>query len=108
MATYINPYKTTWIEFFPESGIVTKHDKKMFGEICFISLMGKDKTYRKSFPTKEMAIAWLEAFDASRLDKSYTCYLFTDKQFSMATSKDGFAIPYTKYQKERPYYLKKA
>ena len=102
MEKYINPYITTWVEFFPDYGIVTKHDKKLFGDVF---LRGRDKTYRKHFPSKEIALAWLEAFDASKLDKPYTCYLFTDKQFAMAKAKDGYAIPYTKKQRENPIRL---
>ena len=93
---------TKWIEFFPAYGIVTKHDRKLFGDVI---LRGKDKTYRKWFPNKEKALAWLEAFDASKLDKPYTCYLFTDKQLAMTKFEDGYAIPYTKKQRENPIRL---
>ena len=70
-----------------------------------ISANLKDKTYRKWFPNKEKALAWLEAFDASKLDKPYTCYLFTDKQLAMTKFEDGYAIPYTKKQRENPIRL---
>lgn len=98
----LSPYVVTWVEFFPTSGIVTKHDRRLFGDYA---LFGTNKTYRKHFPTKDMAMAWLEAFDASKLDKSYTCYLFSDKQFGMATREDDFAIHYTKHQLANPFYL---
>ena len=98
----MSSYITTWVEFSPDYGIVTKHDRKLFGDVI---LRGKDKTYRKHFPSKEKALAWLEAFDASKLDKPYTCYFFTDKQHAMTKAEDGYAIPYTKKQRENPIRL---
>ena len=61
----------------------------------------------ETLPSKEDAISWIKNFDASRLDKSYTCYLFTDKQFSLAKAENGFAIPYTTKQRNTPYTLGK-
>lgn len=99
-----SPYKVTWVELIPNTGIVTKHDRKIFGEF---RPSGKERTHRKHFPSKEDAISWIKNFDASRLDKSYTCYLFTDKQFSLAKAENGFAIPYTTKQRNTPYTLGK-
>ena len=99
-----SPYKVTWVELIPNTGIVTKHDRKIFGEF---RPSGKERTHRKHFPSKEDAISWITNFDASRLDKAYTCYLFTDKQFSLAKAENGFAIPYTTKQRNTPYTLGK-
>ena len=99
-----SPYKVTWVELIPNTGIVTKHDRKIFGEFL---PAGKERTHRKHFPSKEDAISWIKNFDASRLDKAYTCYLFTDKQFSLAKAENGLAIPYTRKQLENPYTLGK-
>lgn len=102
MEQNFSPYITTWVEFFPTYGNVTNHDRKLFGDVI---LRGTDKTYRKHFPSKERALAWLQAFDASKLDKPYTCYLFTDKQLAISKAEDGFSIPYTKKQRENPIKL---
>lgn len=100
----LSPYKIYWVEIIPENGIVTKHDRKIFGEF---RPAGKERTHRKHFSSKEDAISWIKNFDASRLNKSYTCYLFTDKQFALAKAENGFAIPYTRKQLENPYTLGK-
>lgn len=103
MNIVFSPYIVTWVEFFPDSGIVTKHDQRLFGAI---PLRGKSpKTYRKHFRTKEAARKWLESFDPSRLDKSYTCRYFTDKQFEFTTAADGYKIPYTRKQWEDTFRL---
>lgn len=88
-----SPYKVTWVELVPATGIVTKHDRKVFGEF---RPKGKEMTHRKHFSCKEDAISWITNFDASRLEKAYTCYLFTDKQFALAKAENNFAIHYTK------------
>ena len=97
-------YNVTWVELVPSAGIVTKHDRRIFGEF---RPAGKERTHRKHFPSKEDAISWITNFDASRLDKSYTCYLFTDEQFAIAKAENGFEIPYTRKQLENPYTLGK-
>ena len=98
----LSPYKVTWVEFFPKFGIVTKHDRKLFGEVI---RRGVCRTYIKHFANRDAALKWLYSFDASKLDKPYTCYLFTDKQFSMAKESDGYRIPYTQKQLDNPVHL---
>lgn len=96
-------YKIYWAEFTPMTGnVVTKHDRKQFGEIlCGYT---SAKTYRKYFPNKEAALDYVKNFD-KKLDKKYMVRLFTDKQFSMAKQENGYAIPYTKKQLNEVYYI---
>lgn len=100
--TTLSPYKVYWVELTPSKGIVTKHDRRLFGDFC---LCGKEKRYRKHFSCKQEALEWLANFNATRLDKSYSCRLFTDKQFSLAKAEDNFAIPFTSKQLKEVYYL---
>ena len=96
-------YKIYWAEFTPMTGkVVTKHDRKQFGEIL-CNYIGA-KTYRKHFPNKEAALDYIKTFD-KKLDKKYMVRLFTDKQFSMAKQENGYAIPYTKKQLNETYYI---
>ena len=99
----LSPYKIYWVELVPIKGIVTKHDRKLFGDVL---LRGTEKKHYKHFPSKDKAIDWLSNFDASRLNKSYECRLFTDKQFGLAKAEDNFAIPFTSKQLKEVYYLK--
>ena len=98
----LSPYKIYWVELVPNKGVVTKHDRRLFGEYC---PMGKESKHYKHFSTKCIALDWLANFDATRLDKSYTCRLFTDKQFGLAKAEDNFAIPFTSKQRKDVYYL---
>lgn len=91
-------YKVIWAEFFPAYGIVTKHDRRQFGEVV---CHGRLKTYRKHFADKAAALDYILTF-SKKLDKAYTIRLFTDKQFSIA--KDG-VIPYTKKQYAEIYNI---
>ena len=99
----LSPYKIYWVELVPSKGIVTKHDRRLFGEYC---LTGKESKHHKHFPSKQEALDWLANFDATRLDKSYFCRLFTDKQFGMAKAENDFAIPFTSKQLKEVYYLR--
>lgn len=98
----LSPYKIYWVELVPSKGIVTKHDRRLFGDIL---LRGTEKKHYKHFMNKQRALDWLANFDATRLDKSYSCRLFTDKQFAMAKAEDNFAIPFTSKQLKDVYYL---
>lgn len=98
----LSPYKVYWVELIPSKGIVTKHDRRIFGEYC---LTGKESKHYKHFPSKQDALNWLANFDAARLDKSYSCRLFTDKQFGLAKAENDFAIPFTSKQLKEVYYL---
>lgn len=96
-------YKVYWLELTPEKGIVTKNDRKAFGDVI---LSGKEKKHYKHFPSKELAIDWIIGF-SKKLDKRYTALLFTDKQFSMAKVENGeMIIPFTKKQLTEVYNLK--
>lgn len=97
-----SPYRVVWVEFFPDFGITTKHDRKMFGDVSGCCINGN---YRKHFSSREAAQNWLESFDASKLDKSYICRFFTDKQFALASAEDGFKIHYTRKQWDETYKL---
>ena len=100
--TTLSPYKIWWVEFVPDKGCVTRHDRAALGDAL---LLGKRSPfYRRPFPSKRAAVDFLINF-RKRLDKRYTCYLFTDKQFTMANPETGYAIPYTAKQKNNPYYL---
>lgn len=98
----LSPYKIYWIELVPIKGIVTKHDRRLFGEYC---LIGKESKHYKHFPSKQKALDWLANFDSAKLDKSYSCRLFTDKQFGLAKAENDFAIPFTSKQLNEVYYL---
>ena len=98
----LSPYKIYWVELIPSKGIVTKHDRRLFGEYC---LTGNESKHYKHFPSKQDALNWLANFDAARLDKSYSCRLFTDKQFGLAKAENDFAIPFTSKQLKEVYYL---
>lgn len=98
----LSPYKVYWVELVPSKGIVTKHDRRLFG---YTYPRSTEKRHRKHFPSKQDALNWLANFDATRLDKSYSCRLFTDKQFSLAKAENDFAIPFTSKQLKEVYYL---
>lgn len=99
----LSPYKIYWVELVPSKGIVTKHDRRLFGDVL---LRGTEKKHYKHFMNKQRALDWLSNFDAARLDKSYSCRLFTDKQFGMAKAENDFAIPFTSKQLKEVYYLR--
>lgn len=100
---HISSYQVFWAEITPSKGIVTKHDRKAFGDLTFI---GVKRKYFKPFVNKDCAMRWIENFK-KKLDKKYTVRLFTDKQFSMATRSEGeLIIPFTKKQKEEVYIIK--
>ena len=88
-------YHITWAEFFPSYGVVTKHDRKQFGEI--LTDYKSPKTYRRHFPSKAEAVEYLRNFH-KRLDKTYTVRLFSDRQFSLAKQSEDYRIHYTRKQ----------
>ena len=49
----LSPYKIYWAELVPSKGIVTKHDRKLFGDVL---LRGTEKKHYKHFPSKDKAI----------------------------------------------------
>lgn len=98
----LSKYRVTWIELTPEYGIVTKHDRKMFGDVI---LRGRDLKYYKHFANKERALAWIKNFN-KKLDKKYSCRLFYDVQFSKSRWENGQQIiPFTQKQLTEVYYL---
>lgn len=99
----LSPYEIYWVELVPSEGIVTKHDRRLFGATL---LWGIEKKHYKHFLSKREALDWLANFNSTRLDKSYECRLFTDKQFGMAKAENNFAIPFTSKQLKEVYYLK--
>lgn len=95
MTNNTSSYNVFWVEFTPSKGIVTKHDQKVLGTV---HPLGKSpKTYRKHVGTKEQGFAFIESV-RGKLDKSYTCRFFTDKQHAMTTATEGYAIHYTEKQ----------
>lgn len=97
-------YRVTWIEFIPYKGCVPVHDRKIFGDVLLVGR--RLKTYRKPFADEATALRYLQKMDMHnvKLQKNYTCYIFTDAQYVM-TRGDNDAIPYTKEQLAHPYYL---
>ncbi|MCQ2137859.1 MAG: hypothetical protein MJY60_04055 [Bacteroidales bacterium] len=81
-AITLNPYQITWIEFIPTTGCVTKHDRKIFGDVLLLG--NRTPTYFRHFPCKQAAKSFLGKLEGIALDKHYECRLFTDKQFSLA------------------------
>lgn len=94
----LSKYIITWIEIVPVSGIVTKHDRRIFGDL---SLMGTDYQYFKHFPSRDKALEWLDSFN-KKLDKQYRCRLFTDAQYSRI--RNGI-VPFTRKQESEVYYI---
>lgn len=95
-------YQIYWVELTPEQGIVTKKDRKKFGDILCI---GRITKLYKHFSSKQNALNWINTFN-KRLDKKYSARLFTDAQFAKSTKVDGcFSIPFTKKQLSELYYL---
>ena len=106
----ISPYKVAWVEFDPLCGIVTKHDRKMFGEI---NTRGREKKHYKHFSSREEAVEYLNSFDKP-LDKCYYCRIFTDKQFAYVKEngkvrprKWNEPIAFTKKQYKEFIFLRK-
>lgn len=95
-------YIVTWAEITPNKGIVTKHDRKAFGDIL---LLGVETKHFKHFADKESAKNWIKNFN-KKLDKNYTVRLFTDAQFALAKTIGGeTTIPFTKKQMEEVFVL---
>lgn len=95
-------YQIYWAELTPEKGIVTKKDRKKFGDILCI---GRITKLYKHFLRKEDAVMWLNTF-SKKLDKKYSAKLFTDAQLAKSKKVDGcFSIPFTKKQLSEIYYL---
>lgn len=102
MKNQMSKYRITWIELCPESGIVTKHDRKQFGDML---LLGKNLKHYLHFKDRPTALNWLRTFN-KRLDKQYTCRLFTDAQFSKSRYEDGqMVIPFTTKQRNEVYII---
>ena len=76
----LSKYQVAWVEFFPDKGCVTKHDRRAFGDILLLGR--REKTHRKCFPNRERAESYLQNFNR-KLDKHYTCLMFTDKQLTL-------------------------
>lgn len=99
----LSPYKIYWAEFIPMTGLyVTKKDIAALGEKFYRGI--HNKTYRKHFPSKEKAIAFVTNFNG-KLSKRYKVLLCTDKQFGMTKQEEGYAIHYTKKQLQEVYYV---
>ena len=103
MKTELSPYKIFWIEIKPEKGIVTKKDRKTFGELLINSL--QTKAIYLPFANKEKALNYIRTFD-KKLDKRYCVHLFNDEQFKLSKLINGVrTIPYTHKQMNEVYYL---
>lgn len=92
-------YVITWIEIEATKGIVTQHDRKIFGDILLMPY--KSAKYHKHFRDRKSAIEWLKSFN-KKLDKKYRCRLCSDAQFGMM--RDG-EIPFTSKQRNEVYYI---
>lgn len=97
--TALNAYHVYWINFVPESGIVTKHDQITLGAIY---AWNNQKEFNHAFGSKEDALSFLKDF-SKKLNKRYACRLYTDKQFSLR--KEGEPIPFTTKQLNEVYYI---
>jgi hypothetical protein len=101
----ISSYVLTWIEFVADKGKPLKSDViKISGYSHILHALDRNGNYYKCFPNKSDAIRFLQSFN-KKLKKRYICHLFSDKQFGMRTSKDNYAVPYTKMQLENVYYI---
>ncbi len=86
----LNPYTIYWIALIPLKGVATKKDAETASKI-----VSNSKSYFSSskqsiythLPNKEKGNQIIKLLK-NKLSKTYKVYLFTDKQFGMA-SKDG-------------------
>lgn len=101
----LSPYKICWAEFTPVTGkYVTKRDIVTIRGINDRYIGRYNTSYRKHFGSKDRAVEFIRNF-RKKLSKRYMVRLFTDKQFGMAKSENGYAIPYTKKQLDEVYYI---
>lgn len=105
----LSPYSVTVMVLIPKSGIVTKHDEKLLSQFGFAKL-GKAvlvRWCRNQESAYSLADEIIESDEIRhKLDKSYTCYEITDKQFSMIDNrgewtKDAILDVVTTRQNER-------
>ena len=70
----------TWVRVIPVTGCVTRHDRRMMGDIM---LNGhRQKTFERAFPTREKALAFKCEMQAKVMDKSYDFILLSDEEFA--------------------------
>lgn len=100
----LSPYTISWVIIEPVKGVVTQHDRKMFGELNTTSIRNKQAFIH--FANRSKALEYLKGFD-KKLDKKYMCRIITDAQFGkIKVQKDGtFDIPYTQKQLKEVYHL---
>ena len=71
----LNPYKISWLIIEPEKGVVTKHDRKMFGMLNSTDIRNKKAFIH--FSDRGKAVNFAKSFD-KKLDKKYQCRIITD------------------------------
>ena len=97
--THLSAYKITWVEVRPTTGRkVTQSDAKRLG----VSVHRNGYGYLH-FGNIDRAKAWLN--EPRNLSKRYECRLFSDRQFSMASPANNYAIPFTTKQYNEVYYI---
>ena len=84
MKTYFSPYKIKWIILIPSKGIATKHDHKRLDRRFYFNRGIQNNCLLASFPTEQHAINTLSSIKQVRLDKQYTAYIISDKQFGLS------------------------
>lgn len=89
-----SPYKMQWIVLIPETGIATKHDEKLLSSHPFwFTRSGANVALLRHCPDKNRANAIVNLLYDSQfdLDKHYTAYIITDKQFGMIDARGGWS-----------------
>lgn len=88
---YFSSYKIQWIFLIPETGIVTKHDAKILEREPFW-FRGNSAMLMRHCPDKQRANDIINLLlDAQfSLDKHYTAYIISDKQFGMIDARGGW------------------
>jgi len=113
----LNAYEITWIALVPVFGKPTKRDNNAISKVLgyksinYFSDLGKALATFK--PNKEAAKNIIPIIKGS-LSKEYKVYMFTDKQFGLASKEnadiqlwsDGRGIALTSFQKKEAYIIK--
>lgn len=90
---YFSPYKMQWIVLIPEIGIATKHDEKILSSHPFwFTRSGSNIALLRPCPDKNRANAIVNVLSNMQfeLDKHYTVYIISDKQFGMIDARGGW------------------
>lgn len=88
-----SPYKMQWIVLIPEKGIATRHDEKILSSHPFwFTRSGDNIALLRHCPDKNRANAIVGVLSDMNfeLDKHYTAYIISDKQFGMIDARNGW------------------